>query len=184
MADGKSKTPNISEPIFLYGTLCSVPLLAWALTGDSSKVYDVARLLQPAKVYGYARVAVKHGDYPAAIKHEQDSEIDGFLLTPETTSQRKKLDDFEGEAYKAESVTVTVLDSNGAHQTPIGFVEADIYLWAESMDELTDEPWELATFEKERLKDWLDLFEGIELVGEDEETEADHLGNSVNSTLE
>jgi hypothetical protein len=46
-------------------------------------------------------------------------------------------------------------------------VEADMYVWAGERDQLSMEPWVLAIFIKERLQDWLDLFEGIELIGED-----------------
>ncbi|KAI0196951.1 AIG2-like protein [Astrocystis sublimbata] len=158
------------RPLFIYGTLRALPLLAWALTGDAST--SVTRLIQPAVIHGYARFSLKHRDYPAVIKHDAQSSVDGYLLTLETTSQRRKLDDFEGEAYKLESVAVTVLDADGTPSRALSddnVIEVDVYLWAGDSDELTDRPWELETFEKERLEDWLDLFEGMELVGEDEE---------------
>ncbi|KAI1382310.1 hypothetical protein F4677DRAFT_401588 [Hypoxylon crocopeplum] len=42
------------------------------------------------------------------------------------------------------------------------------YVWAGDEDILTDYPWELEVFKRERLEDWLDLFQGMELVGESE----------------
>lgn len=74
---------------------------------------------------------------------------------------RKKLDDFEGEIYTPTSVDAVLEDGS--------VVEADMYVWAGDQDALSDEPWELNTFVKERLEDWLDLFEGMEMIGEDED---------------
>ncbi|XXH00009.1 hypothetical protein Hte_006350 [Hypoxylon texense] len=158
------------RPLFIYGTLRALPLLAWALTGDKSNIPAVTRLIQPAKVYGHARFSLQGLDYPAVIKDKPDSSVDGYLLMPETTSQRKKLDDFEGEAYKAVPVNATILDSG--KET----VEADLYLWVGDPNALTVNPWELEAFERERLEDWLDLFEGMELVGESEDDDLDLKG--------
>ncbi|KAI1823285.1 AIG2-like protein [Xylaria intraflava] len=160
--------PSKPRPLFIYGTLRALPLLAWALTGDASNISAVSNLIQPAIIYGYARFALKNRDYPAVVKHEPQSSVDGYLLVLETASQRKKLDDFEGEAYKLESVAVTVFDADGDGRTQKEVVDADVYLWAGDADELTVSPWALEFFEKERLEDWLDLFDGMELVGESE----------------
>ncbi|KAI2471367.1 hypothetical protein F4781DRAFT_122263 [Annulohypoxylon bovei var. microspora] len=163
-------TTSKPRPVFLYGTLRAKSLLAWALTGDASDVSLASQLIQPAKVYGHARFALKYRDYPAAVKHAPSSSIDGYLFIPETTSQRKKLDDFEGEAYKPAPVDVIVFDSNGSPREET--VGADMYLWAGDEELLTAEPWVLEVFERERLEDWLGLFEGMELVGEDEDDDA------------
>ena len=72
--------------------------------------------------------------------------------------QCKKLDDFEGEAYKITHVEVVMEDGTK--------VEGDMYVWDGDMEKLSDEPWDLEWFVKERLEDWLDLFEGMELVGD------------------
>jgi gamma-glutamylcyclotransferase (GGCT)/AIG2-like uncharacterized protein YtfP len=185
---------NGPRPVFIYGTLCAVPLLAWVMTGDAERTADISGLLQPALVYGYKRVAIKHADYPAAV--EDDSAcLKGMLLKPATRSQRRKLDDFEGEVYRISSVQVTVLKeestSNSASNTTsvsksastIGptketktvpmndtcseTIEADLYVWDGEAELLTSEPWDLQKFINERLKDWLDIFEGMELIGED-----------------
>ncbi|KAI5868218.1 AIG2-like protein [Durotheca rogersii] len=159
-----SPTPR---PVFLYGTLCAQPLLAWALTGDASNTSAVSQLIRPARVHGYSRVSLRGRDYPAAIKHEPHSLVDGYLLMLETTSQRKKLDNFEGKAFKPVSVAVTIFDSENKPQEKT--VEADISIWAGEESALTTDPWELEVFEKERLEAWLDLFQGVKLVGESED---------------
>ncbi|KAI1070149.1 hypothetical protein LB507_007942 [Fusarium sp. FIESC RH6] len=145
------------RPLFVYGTLRALPLLAWAITGDASNTNTVQRFAHPAKVHGYARFSVRHCDYPAVVEKES-SEVDGYLLILETKSQRKKLDDFEGEAYKVTPVEVVMEDGTK--------VEADMYVWDGDIERLSDEPWELEWFVNERLEDWLDLFEGMELVGD------------------
>ncbi|CCT63704.1 uncharacterized protein FFB20_02843 [Fusarium fujikuroi] len=148
------------RPLFIYGTLRARPLLAWALTGDAANTEPISALTRPAKVHGYARYTVRSRDYPAVIKKD-GHEVDGDLLILETKSMRKKLDDFEGKMYTPTSVDVVLEDGN--------IVEADMYAWAGDRDALSDEPWELDTFVKERLEDWLDLFEGMEMTGEDED---------------
>ncbi|KAI0097764.1 AIG2-like protein [Nemania sp. FL0031] len=155
---------EIPKPIFIYGTLRALPLLAWALTGDASNVSAVVKLVQPAKVSGYARYAVKHCDYPAVIKAEPRSSVDGYLVTLETTSQRIKLNNFEAGLYESTTVAVSVL--SGEREISSTTVEADMYVWVGDRDALTADPWDFEAFERNRLGDWLDIFEGIELVDE------------------
>jgi gamma-glutamylcyclotransferase (GGCT)/AIG2-like uncharacterized protein YtfP len=155
------RCPN-PTPIFIYGTLCATPLLAWALTGDCRNVDLVTPLLRPAKVSGFARYGVRGRDFPAAVECP-GSHISGYLVTCDTVSQRRKLDDFEGEVYKATPVRVQILGQDG--DTTMEFIEADMYLWNGSHDDLTLQLWDLDAFTKERLEDWLDLFDGMELIG-------------------
>ncbi|KAM0207277.1 hypothetical protein ACHAQI_007764 [Fusarium lateritium] len=152
------------RPLFVYGTLRALPLLAWALTGDAANTAIVAALARPATVHGYARYAVQHRDYPAAVKKEEPGhEVDGLLLVFETRSQRRKLDDFEGEAYTPTPVLATLQDGST--------VDADMYVWGGDEEALSTELWELEDFVKDRLEDWIDLFEGMELVGDTDDSE-------------
>ncbi|KAF5013347.1 hypothetical protein FDECE_650 [Fusarium decemcellulare] len=162
------KPSTTPRPLFVYGTLQALPLLAWVLTGDASKTSTVEALVQPARIYGYARYALRNQDYPAAIKYSNESSsVDGYLVSMESASQRKKVDDFEGECYKVEHVLVTLKDGST--------VDADVYLWNGNMEDLSNEPWELVTFVEERLDDWIDLFEAMEMVGEDDGAEESEL---------
>lgn len=138
-----------------------MPLLAWALTGDSRKTNAVAPLVRPAELKGYARFSLFGKDYPALIEHDKTSIVDGLLLYPQDKSQRQKLDDFEGEAYTMTPVQVTVIGEEGRT------VDADIYLWNGERDAVSMDPWDLDTFIRERLNDWIELFAGMELVGDD-----------------
>ena len=118
-------TTTQPKPVFVYGTLCATPLLAWALTGNSSQVSTIKPLICPARVDGFARYCLHGRDYPAAVECE-GSEIHGYLVNFRTSSQRKKLDDFEGEVYKAYPVQVHLLDDRGK---PSGeAVLADMYV--------------------------------------------------------
>lgn len=46
-------------------------------------------------------------------------------------------------------------------------IEADIYLWDGDKDLVSDQSWDLEWFLRETLEDWLDLFEGMEMVGDE-----------------
>ncbi|KAK7468304.1 hypothetical protein VKT23_002818 [Stygiomarasmius scandens] len=153
------------RPLFVYGTLCAMPLLAWALTGDATQTSIVRPLAQNATVKGYARFTVRGKDYPAVIKHNQDSIVDGFLLRLQTKSQRRKLDDFEGEAYTVTPVSVMVKSESG---DTVEIVDADMYVWAGETDAVSSEAWVLQDFIRDRLDDWIELFGGMELVGDDD----------------
>ena len=97
---------NEAQGIFVYGTLMAKSLLSCLLTGSSLS------LRQPAIFKIYRRMPVKHGDYPAVIKGSTSDQVDGFLVIPASTSQWKKLDDFEGENYRRECVQVYLTQSN------------------------------------------------------------------------
>ena len=46
-------------------------------------------------------------------------------------------------------------------------VAADVYLWQGDMEMLQPyKDWSFYYFRENRLEDWLDLFDGIEMVGE------------------
>ncbi|KAJ3577560.1 hypothetical protein NPX13_g3010 [Xylaria arbuscula] len=173
---GPSSPPT--RPLFIYGTLRALPLLAWVLTGDSSNASAISKLVKPARIYGYARFSLRGRDYPALVKHDTQSSTDGYILTLETATQRKKVDIFEGRAYRLETVTATILlETNKNHQEHScvnggRVVDADVYLWAGEKDALTANPWELEYFEKNVLEGWINLFAGMELVSEDDESPA------------
>ena len=143
---------------------------------------DVVKpLVQPARVRGteYARFALHGRDYPAVVKIEhvdasaQVHVVDGLLFCPQNWAQRKKMDDFEGEAYQAVHVDVDVasartaiIDSKGVG-SDMEIVRADMYVWNAAPDDVSEEEWDFEAFVRERLDDWLELFGGIELVGDD-----------------
>ncbi|KAK0189302.1 hypothetical protein F5146DRAFT_1112930 [Armillaria mellea] len=151
MAIARQERAVPPRPLFLYGTLRAMPLLIWALTGDSRKTDVVAPLINPALLKGYARFSARER-LPCSDKAQ-----------PNNKSQRRTLDHFKGEAYTVTPVQVTVVGEEGQ------MAEADIYLWNGERDAVSADPWGLNTFIKERRDDWLELFGGMELVGDDED---------------
>lgn len=146
--------------IFVYGTLMAEEFLSWVLTGSAENHKTVVSLRQPATLRFHRCVAVSHADYPALIQGNESDQVEGFLVTPSTRSQWKKLDDFEGESYRRQCVQVESSDSKRT-------VPAFVYLWQDSMDKLLPyQDWSYAYFREHRLEDWLDLFEGMEMVGD------------------
>jgi len=123
------------------------------------KVDQVLSLTEPATLTGFARFSIHGKDYPALILHDPSSAVDGLILRSRTQSQRRRLDDFEGETYSVTPVTV-IVKKNGIEEQ----VDADVYLW-NGKDELAHLPWDLEEFKRDRLDDWLDIFSGMELVG-------------------
>ncbi|OTB03784.1 hypothetical protein M426DRAFT_59898 [Hypoxylon sp. CI-4A] len=161
-----SEHPSLASApkfLFIYGTLCAIPLLALVLTGNAQNTSIVSKLLTSERVYGYARFSLHNRDYPAAVKGDPHSYIDGYLLRLKTNPDRKKIDNYEGEAYRPTSVAVKLIDAAG--EPRMETVEADIYVWTSRTAFVTREPWELEVFVKERLCDWLDIFEGMEFCG-------------------
>lgn len=159
------KMSTAPKPLFVYGTLRALPLLAWALTGQATQVHAIKGMLRKATVSGYKRCALHGCDYPAAIKDENSS-VDGYVLLLETTSQRRMLDDFEGEVYKVTPVTASIIGDSEDDKEEI--IEVDMYVWDGDMSKVSLEPWDLELFIADRLDDWLDLFDGMELVGSSE----------------
>ena len=145
--------------VFVYGTLMAEEFLAWLLTGSSENYKAIISLRQPAILTHYRRVAVNHSDYPALIPGGALDKVDGFLIVPASKSQWKKIDDFEGESYRRQCVHVYMPESNRT-------VPAHVYLWQENMEKLLPyKEWSFAYFKENRLEDWLDLFDGVEMVG-------------------
>ncbi|KAK1490737.1 hypothetical protein CCUS01_14394, partial [Colletotrichum cuscutae] len=150
------------KTVFLYGTLCALPLLTWVLTGDATQVKEISALIRTAKVENVARYSLHGCDYSCAFR-EHGSYINGYLLQPQTLSQRKKLDDFEGEVYQVNPIQAMVLSHGG--ETVESLIEANIYLWNGDEDLVAYQSWDLEWFLQERLKDWVELFAGMEMVG-------------------
>ncbi|KAL6301125.1 hypothetical protein BKA93DRAFT_828547 [Sparassis latifolia] len=132
------------RPLFLYGTLLCRPLLAWLLTGDPHRTSLIEDVTAPARLRDFVRTPLRGCDYPALVP-ASGREVQGLLLRLQSTSQRRKVDDFEGETYRVTAVRVrSVGDDDGEGKE----IEADAYVWAgqPEMVELGKE-WDLEKFE-------------------------------------
>jgi len=137
-----------------------MPLLAWALVGDSRRTEIVKPLVKPAHLKGFACFFLTGRDYPAILKHDENSVVNGLLFLPQNTSQRKKLDVFEGDGYVATQVQVNIAEEDRV-------IDADVYLFNGSNDEVSADPWDLDWFIQERLEDWIEIFAGMRLIGDE-----------------
>ncbi|KAF9506108.1 hypothetical protein BS47DRAFT_1399766 [Hydnum rufescens UP504] len=170
------------RPMFVYGSLMAPSFLAWVITGDPARTDVVEPLSTPACLHGpYFRSSVYGADYPALVSLSDGlagiapdtGGVHGILLQHLTRSQRAKIDKFEGETYKVSSIMVTI-ESSGEE------VDADVYMWAGD-GVITGKPWDFNVFVRDRLDDWLDIFSGMEMIGEDE-TETKQVGDSLHTT--
>ncbi|RPA76986.1 hypothetical protein BJ508DRAFT_213237 [Ascobolus immersus RN42] len=144
-------------PIFTYGTLMAPSFLAWLLTGTALNAPTIQQRQIPAVLTGYKRVYVHGGDYPALIpSHNAADTVKGFLVYLQSEDELRKMDNFEGEVYRR--VMVEIVREDGER------VEAWAYVWDGGVEKLREEEWDFGWFDRERLEDWLDLFEGMEMV--------------------
>lgn len=132
------------------------PLLAWLITGTSSASRIVDERRVRGYLPGYSCRAVLGADFPAVIKCDEDSAVEGFIFHPRNGDDARRIDVFEGDLYRKENVTV--LTSSGIT------VDAYVYVWNGDADSLADTDWSFEEFERTRLEDWLDLMEGMEII--------------------
>ncbi|KAI8955271.1 AIG2-like protein [Xylaria longipes] len=155
---GDSMPSETPKPVFIYGTLCSLPLLAYVLTGDAKNIAAVTRLAQPARVNDYARTAIQDHDSASIDKHP-GSFVDGYVLMLETNSQREILDNFDSDLYYEPSPVTAITDLQADPEIPTKTVEADMYIWAGNPGMVTSLPWSLKAFDEEGTPEWIDTFE-------------------------
>jgi gamma-glutamylcyclotransferase (GGCT)/AIG2-like uncharacterized protein YtfP len=95
----------MSVHCFTYGTLMCADIM---LTVGGRGVTG-----EPATLAGFARRAVRDEDYPG-IRPDADASVEGVLYRGIDTTALARLDAFEGEQYRRETVEVTVADGSRA----------------------------------------------------------------------
>jgi len=88
--------------LFAYGSLMCADIFEM-VTGGAIEAVDCC-------LHGYQRVAVKNESYPAVFQSES-STVDGVLYRGISEPQFKLLDQFEGNMYIREQVTVLINDN-------------------------------------------------------------------------
>ena len=106
-------------PIFLYGSLMSSRLRSLILTGVAHN-HHILPDTSPAILRRYRRGTVVDKDYPALVPCIDADDIEGLLFAPRNMDDRRKLNNFEGEQYKATTVHV---ESEGER------IAATAYVW-------------------------------------------------------
>lgn len=99
-----------------------------------------------AVLSGYKRLNILNETYPGITKQE-GSNVNGILVEDLNSNHIKLLDDFEGDLYKRDTVSVL------ANQNT---VKCDVYVIKEKYKHLLSEsPWCEETFRKKHLKHFL-----------------------------
>src|SRR5271169_6439507 len=102
-----TRQPEIRpQRLFLYGTLMASPFLAWLITGDSTQWKLVEERRVRGVLHGYSRRAVLDAYYPAIIKGDENDKVEGFIFYPRNADECRYMDEFEGDLYRKERVTV------------------------------------------------------------------------------
>lgn len=93
----------MSVHCFTYGTLMCADIM--------STVGGCSVTGEPATLAGFARRAVRDEDYPG-IRPDADASVEGVLYRDIDTTALARLDAFEGEQYRRETVEVTLADGS------------------------------------------------------------------------
>jgi gamma-glutamylcyclotransferase (GGCT)/AIG2-like uncharacterized protein YtfP len=131
----------MSSPVqlFVYGTL-QLPDVLQAVVGE--RWHGRAAVLE-----GYARYRVQGKPYPGIIVEPAGS-VSGLLYSDVGALAISRLDQYEGELYERRTLAVRV---GGSTLTAVSYVLGDRY-----RSLLSTEGWELATFERDHLAEYLE----------------------------
>ena len=131
----KPQSEQTPRPIFVYGSLLNDQVFARVLQGAKPKRIDQSILK------GFKKYQVRGAPYPAAIKSLESSEIVGGLLYLSDFQQLTKLDAFESDLYRRETVDVLVAQDKG-----ICLIESDVYIWNQDISRLEERDWSYEKF--------------------------------------
>lgn len=127
--------------MFVYGTLLNDEVLEIILGRRPVK--------RSASLQGYKRVKVSGQRYPAILPDE-NSKVDGAILTGLSDSDLKHLDEYEGREYEKVAVVVVAGDVSQRCMT---------YMFRpEYNDLLSNEAWSNESFRKNYLQRFLKEF--------------------------
>ena len=135
----------MAERVFVYGTLL-LPVVQNRVTG---RVFAV----RPARLDGYSRRRVRGESYPSLRQDPAGSTV-GAVLDGLEQLDLERIDAYEGRRYERRRVTVGIDDGD----------RADAWVWLLApvwQFAVSDEPWDLACFERDDLARFLDEYEGL-----------------------
>jgi len=105
-----------------------------------------------ARIDGYRRLSVNGEVYPGLIESAGDP-VNGVLLLGISNTILPVLDQFEGDYYRRQSVTVMVPDR--------GLLEVETYLFRDEYRYLlSDREWSVEEFSKTGIKTFLSQYRG------------------------
>jgi len=133
--------------------------------------------LKPALLHNYTRRKIRDRDYPAIIPTSTSASasdpltsndttpapcVRGTFVTGLTDGDFYRLDIFEADEYERRKVKVKILGGKDGSEE-VEELEADAYIWAESMDMLEDEEWNFEDFVREKMGRWIGHVEYAEV---------------------
>ncbi len=121
----------LATPLFLFGTLMDVDVLARVL----DRAVGAAEL-EPAILWGYRRHALIGEPYPVLRPHA-DCHVQGRLFQPASIDERLRLDHFESGEYEPQAVAV---------QAGARMVAALFYHDLDGVFEVSEADWSLHHF--------------------------------------
>lgn len=127
------------KDVFVYGTLLNDEVLEVILGHTPTKC--------SAQLHGYKRVKVLGQMYPAILPDE-NSKVDGAILTELTARDLKRLDEYEGLYYERMPVLVSVAGDLSQHCTTYIF-RSEYYKL------LSSETWSNKNFRENCLQQFL-----------------------------
>jgi gamma-glutamylcyclotransferase (GGCT)/AIG2-like uncharacterized protein YtfP len=134
-----SKPMPMTYALFAYGTL-QIPEVMQAVAGAGF-------LSQPARLAGYARYRIAGRPYPG-LRMEPGAVTEGLLYRGMDAAALRRLDEFEDEFYRRE--TLPVLTASGVP------AEAEVYVIPpEHYSMLADRTWDLEEFRNTALREFL-----------------------------
>ena len=119
--------------LFVYGTLMFPEVLLGLLGRVPSS--------QPATLSGYARHRVSHAPYPAILPADSPGAAVAGLLLEITLPELERLDDYEGEQYLRQEVTVRADSDQGSSA-------CWTYVWDDREDLLLKESWDPEAYDR------------------------------------
>jgi gamma-glutamylcyclotransferase (GGCT)/AIG2-like uncharacterized protein YtfP len=125
--------------LYVYGTL-QVPAIFAQIVGRRLEA-------GPAILEGYARYRVQERVYPAITENER-GRVEGLVYSGLSSTELERLDIYEGELYERRLVT---LSRAGLDLRAFAYV-----LRADQRHLLSSEAWDLGTFTRDHLNDYLD----------------------------
>lgn len=141
------------------------PVLYGVLYGTiSPERWQEDRLaIRPAVLHEYRRQRVRFCEFPAIVP-KASATVKGAFITGLTTRDVVLLDLFEGSMYERRKVKVRLLkDTRVEDNVPDSRleslegeeVEAETYVWADSVGDLEDKEWDFEQFKSGKMKSWM-----------------------------
>ena len=146
---GKTYRKTDLMNIFTYGSLMFGRVWSTVVNG----IYAQSQ----ARLFGYQRRKIRGETYPALITGAREDYVDGIIYFNIDSSDRHRLDQFEGAYYTKKLETCTLPDSR--------LVSADVYVFRPEFSGLVDEEtWSPKWFENIGIHSFMAAYGGYDWI--------------------